>query len=322
MSEPPSAEMFCCLPMRWGAREIHDQSAPSPQKGGGILTSHHLAQIPGGTFIMGTNDAQGFVTDGEGPVRRVTINKYCISRTVVTNDQFAAFVSATGYITEAERFGWSFVFDLLLIESARAKIIGSAGAAPWWLGVVGAQWRFPEGQGSSVDGRGDHPVVHVSWNDAVAYCKWGGVRLPTEAEWERAARGGMEQKRYPWGDELTPSGVHHCNIWQGDFPNINSSEDGYVGTAPAASFPTNGFGLYNMSGNVWEWCADWFSATHHINGPHKKVVGAAHGNARVLRGGSYLCHHSYCNRYRVAARSSNSPESSSSNTGFRVASDA
>ena len=288
----------------------------------GALSDHQLAQIPGGAFMMGTNDAQGFAADGEGPVRRVTINKYCIARIVVTNDHFATFVAATGYITEAERFGWSFVFDLLLIESARAKIIGSAGAAPWWLGVAGAQWRFPEGQGSSVDGRGDHPVVHVSWNDAVAYCKWGGVRLPTEAEWERAARGGMEQKRYPWGDELTPMSVYHCNIWQGDFPTTNSSEDGYVGTAPATSFPTNGFGLYNMSGNVWEWCADWFSATHQINGPRKKPIGPAHGNTRVLRGGSYLCHHSYCNRYRVAARSSNSPESSSNNTGFRVASDA
>ena len=322
MSETIGVETFCCIPSRSSAQETHFSSLPHRQSGTGIEAYHQLAQIPGGAFMMGTDDAQRFATDGEGPVRRVTIKKYCLASTVVTNDQFATFVAATGYITEAERFGWSFVFDLLLSASASANIVGSAGAAPWWLGVTGAQWRFPEGHGSSVDGRGDHPVVHVSWNDAMAYCKWGRVRLPTEAEWERAARGGMEQKRYPWGDELTPRGVHHCNIWQGDFPHSNSTEDGYIGTAPAASFPANGYGLHNVSGNVWEWCADWFSATYHINAPRKKPLGEPHGRARVLRGGSYLCHHSYCNRYRVAARSSNSPDSTSGNTGFRVASDA
>ncbi|MGH2353793.1 MAG: formylglycine-generating enzyme family protein [Chloroflexota bacterium] len=278
--------------------------------------------IPGGEFLMGTDDKEGFPADGEGPVRRVRVDPFYLDRTTVTNSQFAEFVKATGYKTEAERFGWSYVFNQFVTPRARLKVIGTIAEAPWWLAVKGAYWAKPEGPDSSIRQRRDHPVVHVSWNDALAYCAWAGKRLPTEAEWERAARGGLEQQRYPWGDELTPDGDHRCNIWQGRFPTYNAAEDGYAGTAPAAAFPPNAYGLHNVSGNVWEWGADWFSPKFHVDGPRDNPQGPPTGQARVLRGGSYLCHQSYCNRYRVAARSKNTPDSSTGNTGFRCAADA
>ena len=179
--------------------------------------------------------------------------------------------------------------------------------APWWRRVYGADWRHPEGPTSSLTERMDHPVVHVSGNDAAAYCRWAGRRLPTEAKWECAARGGLVQARYPWGDELAPDGRWRCNIWQGTFPTDNSLADGYLGTAPVDAFAPNGFGLHNVAGNVWEWCADWFSAAHGttaVADPHGPVAGAS----KVIRSRSYLCHHSYCNRYRVAARTANTPD--------------
>ncbi len=187
--------------------------------------------------------------------------------------------------------------------------------------VVGsrrAYWFQPEGPGSTIDDRMDHPVIHVSWNDAKAFCDWAGKRLPTETEWEYAARGGLEQKKYPWGDELTPNGEHYCNIWQGDFPYKNTEEDGYLGTAPATSFPANGFGLYNVAGNVWEWCEDWFTNRSDREIDAKQINNQT---PKVMRGGSYLCHKSYCNRYRVAARSSNTMDSSTGNLGFRCVAD-
>ena len=269
---------------------------------------------------MGTDDAEGFPADGEGPVRRVTVSAFAIDRHCVTNAQFARFVEETGYVTEAERFGWSFVF--ILFVPRRLLHRGIARKVPglqWWYAVTNACWHRPEGPGSQVRERADHPVVHVSWADATAYCAWSGTRLLTEAEWEYAARGGLEQSRYVWGDELTPDGEHRCNIWQGTFPRINTREDGYAGTAPVESYQPNGYGLYNMAGNVWEWCADWWSPTYHLTGPRENPVGPAAGSARVMRGGSYLCHHSYCNRYRVAARTSNTPDSSTGNLGFRTA---
>jgi formylglycine-generating enzyme required for sulfatase activity len=278
-----------------------------------------LVRLPGGSFLMGTDDPIGYPADGEGPVREITLSPFWIAPYAVTNERFAAFVEATVYQTDAERFGWSFVFAGLLPEDFPET--RGAVAAPWWRQVEGADWRHPEGPQSDLAGRQDHPVVHASHADALAYCSWAGLRLPTEAEWEYAARGGLEGKRYPWGNDLTPRGEHRCNIWQGEFPPNNTCEDGYYGTAPVDTYEPNGFGLYNMSGNAWEWCADWFSPNFHVNGPRKDPGGPEAGTHRVIRGGSYLCHESYCFRYRVAARSANTPDSSTGNMGFRCARD-
>jgi sulfatase modifying factor 1 len=276
--------------------------------------------LPGGEFFMGTDSREGYPADGEGPVRPVRVSPFWIDATAVSNARFAAFVEASGYVTEAEQFGWSFVFAGLLPDDFPPT--RAVAAAPWWRQVFGASWRHPEGPHSNIADRMDHPVVHVSWGDAVAYCRWAGKRLPTEAEWEYAARGALEQKRYPWGDKLTPNGEHLMNVWQGKFPLVNTAEDGYVGTAPVDAFPANGFGLFNMTGNAWEWCADWFSVTFHVRGGRDNPTGPPRGNSKVMRGGSYLCHRSYCYRYRVAARSSNTPDSATGNLGFRCVRDA
>lgn len=280
-----------------------------------------MACIPSGSFLMGTDAEEGFPADGEGPVREVYTDAYYIDARAVTNADFAAFVDETGYETEAERFGWSFVFHRFLPEK-RARRAQRVRQAPWWCAVKRACWKHPEGRGSHVGARQEHPVVHVSWNDARHYAAWAGKRLPTEAEWERAARGGLKQKTYPWGDELRPGGEHRCNIWQGDFPHRDTGDDGYRGTAPVGSFPPNAYGLYDTSGNAWEWCQDWFSPDFHVHGPCENPEGPPGGEAKVMRGGSYLCHHSYCNRYRVGARSQNTPDSSTGNLGFRCARDA
>jgi formylglycine-generating enzyme len=263
-----------------------------------------LIELDGGAFLMGSDDPDGHPADGEGPVREVVVAPFAIDAYALSNARFAAFVEATGYRTHAERFGWSFVFAGLLPEDfppTRGVV-----AAPWWRQVHGADWAHPEGPGSSVASRADHPVVHVSWEDASAYCAWAGVRLPHEAEWELAARGGLVRARYPWGDELEPGGEHRANVWQGEFPVANTLADGHLGTAPVDAFGPNGFGLFNTSGNVWEWCADAF---------------APRPGTMAMRGGSYLCHASYCNRYRVGARTGDTPDSSSGNLGFRVAAD-
>ena len=266
---------------------------------------------------MGTDDSDGFPDDGEGPVREVALSAFAIDATAVTNAGFSAFVQATGYRTEAESWGWSYVYAGFLPAAVR-KVSPRPPGTPWWCAVQQADWRHPEGPGSDLSERADHPVVHVSWTDAAAYCAWAGGRLPTEAQWEYAARGGLEGARYPWGDELLPGGEHRCNIWQGTFPIKNSNEDGYRGTAPIRSFPANDFGLYEVAGNVWEWTADWW-AVEHGAGPHADPTGPDGGTAKVMRGGSYLCHDSYCNRYRVAARTRNDPDSASGNQGFRCA---
>ena len=307
----------CCGPSRGGegaVTEAHPVDQPLAVPG--------MLRIPAGPFQMGSADPDVVLGDGEGPVRQVEVSEFGIAPTTVTNEQFAEFIDDTGHVTEAERFGWSFVFGDWVV--ADADVLGTASGAPWWAGVRGAHWRAPEGPGSGVDERLDHPVVHVSWNDAVAYCNWAGTRLPTDAEWEKAARGGLDGARFPWGNEFMPDGKHRANIWQGRFPTENTVEDGYLGTAPAAAFEPNGFGLFNVSGNVWEWCADWWSADWHREArPETRVDprGPITGMAKVMRGGSYLCHDSYCNRYRVAARTSSTPDSTTANTGFRTATD-
>ncbi|GGV28733.1 hypothetical protein GCM10010495_51090 [Kitasatospora herbaricolor] len=296
------------------ARPPAPAAAPSPAA---LRAARGLLDLPGGRFLMGTDDPAGFPADGEGPVREVGVGAFRIAPTTVTNAEFASFVKETGHTTDAERFGFSFVFGGFLSEELRAASRTVVGT-PWWHAVEGADWRHPEGPGSGFAARQNHPVVHVSWNDARAYCAWSGTRLPTEAEWEYAARGGLEQRRYPWGDELAPGGREMLNIWQGVFPTSNTGR--HRGTAPVRSYRPNGFGLFNTVGNVWEWCADYFSADFHRTGPRTDPAGPPSGSARVMRGGSHMCHDSYCNRYRVAARSSNTPDSSTGNTGFRVAS--
>jgi sulfatase modifying factor 1 len=265
---------------------------------------------------MGAEAGEGFPADGEGPPRPVTLSAFRIAATTVTNAQFSAFVRATGHITQAEEAGSSFVFYLQVAPSLRDTIRRTPAGLPWWLEVPDACWQRPEGPGSHVRDRMDHPVVHVSWNDAQAYCQWAGARLPTEAQWEYAARGGLAGRRLPWGDVMGEPPP--CNIWRGGFPHQPAA--GWApGTVPAGAFAPNGFGLHNSSGNVWEWCADWFTPQYHqVTGDTDPESTLATGR-RSARGGSFLCHDSYCNRYRVAARGSNTPDSSASNLGFRVA---
>lgn len=288
---------------------IHDGGSTAPEIS--------LIRLAGGEFVMGTDGAYGYPADGEGPAHAVTLSPFEISATAVSNAEFKAFVDATGFLTEAERFKTSFVFGGLLPDDfppTRGVV-----EAPWWREVELADWAHPEGPQSDLRDRLDHPVVHVSWNDAVAYCEWTRTRLPTEAEWEFAARGGISQQRFPWGEELEPGGEHRMNVFQGVFPGENSVADGFAGTAPVDAFAPNGFGLHNTTGNVWEWCADWFERGYYARSEDADPKGPETGAARVTRGGSYLCHASYCNRYRVDARSGNSPDSSTGNTGFRVA---
>jgi len=267
---------------------------------------------------MGSDDLARYPEDGEGPSRLVRLSAFAIAAYTVTNAQFGEFIRSTGYQTDAERYNWSFVFKDLVGADTRQSVRRVPLETPWWLPIARAYWAQPEGLNSTVLDRLDHPVVHVSWNDAQAYCRWSGSRLPSEAEWEFAARGGLEQNTYPWGNELTPEGEHRCNIWQGRFPIQNTAEDGYCGTAPIHAYKPNGYGLYNVAGNVWEWCEDYFSAGYHQETSVNNPICNRISENRSVRGGSFLCHQSYCNRYRVAARTGNTPNTSSSNIGFRV----
>ncbi len=302
----------CCAPARDGAPP---PARPTPARGGSL---RGVVDVPAGRFAMGDAFDEGYAGDGERPVHDVELPAYRIGETAVTNAQFATFAKATGHLTDAEEFGVSAVFHLAF-GGDPADVVGAAAGTPWWLAVRGADWRHPEGPGSDVSTRPQHPVVHVSHRDAEAYAAWVGGRLPSEAEWERAARGGLDGARFPWGDDLMPDGRFRCNTWQGTFPTINTADDGFATTAPVKTYPRNGLGLYQTSGNVWEWCADWFDPGWYAASPLHAPTGPGEGTHRVMRGGSYLCHDSYCHRYRVAARSANTPESAASNVGFRVA---
>ena len=275
------------------------------------------SQIPSGTMWMGDSSGDENLGDGETPVHEVSLEAFEIDTTTVTNDDFARFVSDTGYETEAEAWGFSAVFHSVA-RATEEEIIGPAAGTPWWLAVRGSSWEHPEGRDSGLDGRGDHPVVHVSWTDANAYCAWAGRRLPTEAEWEFAARGGLDGSKYPWGEAEVDAGGWHANIFQGDFPGMNTGEDGWLTTAPVRTFQPNGFGLWQPVGNVWEWCEDWFDNSYYAVSPRHHPRGPEEGTTKVMRGGSYLCHSSYCNRYRNSGRSANTPESSMGNAGFRT----
>lgn len=308
----------CCSPQRPDndsvkvAREslLKAEMAPS-----------NFVNIPAGNFIMGT-DIAFYPTDGEGPSRSIWLDEFKISQFSVTNSEFAAFMEATGYETEAEIYGWSYVFNAFVDRTTTSKkMVEVAASAPWWLVTEGAYWFKPYGGSQTIEDILDHPVVHVTHNDALEFCKWSGYKLPTEAQWEKASRGGLLGKLYPWGDNLLDNGSHQANIWQGEFPHVNTKEDGFFGTAPVNSFQANKFGLYNTVGNVWEWTNDIWSARWHIPesietrknplGPQKVSVN------RVLKGGSFMCHDSYCYRYRNSARTLNSSNSSTSHIGFR-----
>lgn len=258
--------------------------------------------IKGGEFTMGTNRAFPF----EGPEHRVSVDSFYMDVTEVTNRQFREFVDATGYETESEKQGSSGYF------------LASAGQ---WELRDGADWQHPDGPGSDLEGKDDYPVIHVSWDDATAYAKWAGKRLPTEAEWEYAARGGLEGATFPWGDELQPDGDDRANVWQGRFPVKDHGTDGFNNTGPVKQYPPNGYGLYDIGGNVWEWVADWYSSTYYQESPHENPTGPATGQEKINRGGSWLCSENYCQGYRVAARQKTARDSALNNVGFRCVRD-
>jgi sulfatase modifying factor 1 len=313
----------CCVPSKQRAAVLDFSSRASAERMRAASGSTEgMVKLDRGRFLMGTDNKDGFPADGEGPVRTVTLDPFYLDASPVTNQQFAEFIRKTGYKTESERFGWSFVFRKHIAPEDMNRLIDdTVRGVEWWCKVNGARWEHPEGPDSSIEARADYPTVHVSWNDALAYCEWAGKRLPTEAEWEYAARGGLEQKIYPWGDELTPDGKHLCNIWQGEFPENDTAEDGYSAPAPVNAFPPNLYGFNTITGNAWEWCSDWFHPSYHVTAAKRNPIGPPAGTNKVMKGGSYLCHASYCNRYRVAARTSNTPDSATTNISFRCARD-
>lgn len=273
---------------------------PSTSNSNQTAAVDRMVFIKGGSFLMGADDEMPY----EAPVHEITIKSFWIDAREVTVAEFSKFVEVTGYKTDSEHFGWSGVFNLKSGE---------------WEKTDGANWRHPDGPGSkAVD---DEPVTQVSWNDAVAYAKWAGKRLATEAEWEYAARGGLAGKRFVWGDELRPEGKPVANWWQGAFPDNNTGEDGYISRSPVGRFPANGYGLYDMAGNVWEWCSDWFDPNYYSTSAEANPKGPGEGDERVIRGGSWMCAENFCSNYRPAARSHATPDSALNNLGFRCVKD-
>lgn len=309
------------------------------------VSHKNMIWIPGGTFVMGAADKNGRAD--EYPQHTVTVDGFWIDVTEVTNDEFTRFTDATGYITTAERTpDWNEIKkqlppdtpkppDSVLVPASLVFVpaqhaVSLQDASQWWRWQPGASWKHPQGPGSNIRGKGQYPVVHISWEDAVAYTTWSGKRLPTEAEWEFAARGGLSKQPFTWGNEPVDHGTPKANTWQGHFPDVNTRKDGFAGAAPVRSFAPNAYGLYDMAGNVWEWCADWYRPDYY-----KQVASGAtnpQGPAdaydpdepatpkRVVRGGSFLCHDSYCASYRVSARMKTSPDTGLEHTGFRCVS--
>ncbi len=290
-----------------------------------------MVWIPGGTLLMGGDNHQA--APEEWPKHAVRLNSFWIDETEVTNAHFAVFVQATEYITTAEK-PLALTSDSLLppgalVFTAPGHIATMPTSLSWWHWMPGAHWRQPEGPGSDIHKRMSHPVTQVSWQDANAYCQWAGKRLPTEAEWEWAARGGLANKVYPWGNQEADKGKPKANFWQGIFPVHNTLKDGFMTTAPVKSFPPNGYGLYDMAGNVWEWCADWYdpsfyrsSAACQANTQGPSRIAQPYLSEKVMRGGSFLCSESYCSGYRNARRTGATPDTAFSHTGFRCARDA
>lgn len=298
-----------------------------------------MIALTGGTFRMGSDEHYA----EEGPARYVAVDDFRMDRTPVTNAAFARFVDETGYVTFAERAPNPEDYPGILPEMISAgsllfkppsRPVNLNDTSQWWTFCFGADWRHPEGPGSDISGRLDHPVVHIAYFDAVAYAEWASKSLPTEAEWEYAARGGLAEKAFAWGDELAPGGQMLANYWQGNFPWQNLLTDGYAGTSPVGHFPENGYGLVDMIGNVWEWTADWFQPRHSDQPakacciPRNPRGGAEDASydpcmpeirigRRVLKGGSHLCAPNYCQRYRPAARYAQPIDTSTSHVGFR-----
>lgn len=335
------AALFYFLKTKQGAEPLAETAA-QPRPGG--KAPEGMVWIPGGQFVMGSEDPMAW--EEERPAHPAKVNAFWMLDHEVTNAEFAAFVKATGYKTDAEKTP---LLEEIMAQlppgtppPAKEDLVPGAlvftptkGPVPlgditqWWSWTHGADWQHPEGVGSSIQGRENHPVVQISWNDAQAYCHWAGMRLPTEAEWEFAARGGLKQKNFVWGDEMPGETKIFANTWQGHFPDRNTKADGFERTAPVKSFKPNGYGLYDMAGNVWEWCSDWYDLRYYTRlnkevvqdnpqGPEKSYDPAQpYTPLRVQKGGSFLCHDSYCWRYRPSARQSSSPESGMSHLSFR-----
>jgi len=273
-----------------------------------------MIDLAGGWFRMGADDGP-HPEDGEGPARDVFVDRFALAATTVTVAEFAAFIADTGYRTLAERAGTSFVFQSFCDPDTAGP---GAVQAPWWRQVAGACWHTPDGPESHMAGGSDHPVTHIAREDALAYCRWSGTRLPSEAEWEFAARGTLDGQPFPWGAVLEEGGEHRSNVWQGAFPARNTADDGYAGTAPVTAYRPNGLGFFNMTGNVWEWVSDRFTTLHSARAV-KNPAGPLNGTRFVAKGGSYLCHASYCARYRTSSRQALEPDTTTGNLGFRVA---